>query len=254
MAEKIAIQAADETARKEVGKRLRAARALKGLEQIELGEAADVDPSNVSRWEMGKRAISEDGLAKVARVLDVDPRWILEGVGAGPVGLPSEPNTHRKVEPSAEIADTSPSAVTAGEVEAKVRSGDLAIVPVLGTGGGQMDWCPVRAVDLKAHGLGSGSVAAVRVPDDSMYGTPTHLKRGDIVIVDTTTTAARTEALYAVDVEGVITIRRIEPQFGGGLKLVRDRDRKEQDLPPERARDLRVWGRVLYAAVKAIDG
>lgn len=61
-----------DVARKELGKRIRELRKLKGLTQEELGEKADLSYQFVGEVERGKVNISFDSLLKIARALEID--------------------------------------------------------------------------------------------------------------------------------------------------------------------------------------
>lgn len=50
-------------------KKLKQARAQTSLTQAQLGEAAGVEPSTVSRWESGKDAPDDDRLPRIAKAL-----------------------------------------------------------------------------------------------------------------------------------------------------------------------------------------
>ena len=56
---------------------IREARRKRGLTQAELAEAIHVDQSTVSAWEAGKKIPRSDRLARLARVLGIDPKALL---------------------------------------------------------------------------------------------------------------------------------------------------------------------------------
>jgi len=68
------------------GKALRLARAIAGLQQKELAEIADLDPSHISLIEKGKRKPSVGTLGKLARALQI-PEHLMVLLAAEPQDL-----------------------------------------------------------------------------------------------------------------------------------------------------------------------
>jgi transcriptional regulator with XRE-family HTH domain len=56
---------------KEIGKRIKKARCLKGMTQFELAESTGLCDTYISRIERGIRNASLESLAKISRILDV---------------------------------------------------------------------------------------------------------------------------------------------------------------------------------------
>lgn len=67
------------------GRRIKQARETAGLEQVDLSIALDMDcnvnmdASVISRVETQQRLVKDYELDAIARVLDVDPVWLLRG-------------------------------------------------------------------------------------------------------------------------------------------------------------------------------
>ena len=68
------------------GKALRIARAISGLQQKELAQLADIDPSHISLMEMGKRKPSIGTVQKLAKALQI-PDHLLTLLAAEPDDL-----------------------------------------------------------------------------------------------------------------------------------------------------------------------
>lgn len=60
----------------DTGRRLRALREARGLTQIQLAELCGIDNKTISRAENGRRAISVDQVARLARAMNI-PSWRL---------------------------------------------------------------------------------------------------------------------------------------------------------------------------------
>jgi transcriptional regulator with XRE-family HTH domain len=67
----------DETTENIFGRRLRAARNERGLEQQQLAERAGLPPSSISHFEKGARKPSFDNLRNLAKSLDVTTEYLL---------------------------------------------------------------------------------------------------------------------------------------------------------------------------------
>jgi transcriptional regulator with XRE-family HTH domain len=67
----------DETTENIFGRRLRAARNERGLEQQQLAERAGLPPSSISHFEKGARKPSFDNLRNLAKSLDVTTDYLL---------------------------------------------------------------------------------------------------------------------------------------------------------------------------------
>lgn len=67
------------------GSRIKQARELRGLDQADLAAAlclesrAKLDQSDVSEIERGVRGVKDFELDAIARILDVNPTWLLRG-------------------------------------------------------------------------------------------------------------------------------------------------------------------------------
>lgn len=73
------------------GSRLKEVRKARGLTAVALGEMAGVSNSGISRWETGgRKSPGAAEVAKLARALGVNERWLLTGEGPkepGPIAL-----------------------------------------------------------------------------------------------------------------------------------------------------------------------
>lgn len=69
-----------------VAQRLRDARKKRGMTQIELAEAVGLRQGTISFIEVGKTT-EPSNILKIAKVLKVDPYWLLSGDSPKPAGL-----------------------------------------------------------------------------------------------------------------------------------------------------------------------
>ncbi|WP_343069745.1 helix-turn-helix transcriptional regulator [Paracoccus amoyensis] len=66
-----------------LGDRLMAAREAAGFSLEQLAERLELSSVTVEEWEADQSAPSDDGLGRIARLLDVSAGWLLDGEGAG---------------------------------------------------------------------------------------------------------------------------------------------------------------------------
>lgn len=72
----------DREQRRALGRRVRAARVLAGLSQIELAEAAGMDRTGVSNVELGKRGLESTELWNIAEATGQTVGWFFEEFAA----------------------------------------------------------------------------------------------------------------------------------------------------------------------------
>ena len=65
---------------KEIGKRVKKARCLKGMTQFELAESTNLCDTYISRIERGVRNASLESLAKISHILDVSLDYLAFGL------------------------------------------------------------------------------------------------------------------------------------------------------------------------------
>lgn len=66
-----------------LGDRLTAAREAAGFTVEQLAERLDLGGVTIEEWEADQSAPTDDGLGRVAKMLDVSVGWLLNGEGAG---------------------------------------------------------------------------------------------------------------------------------------------------------------------------
>ena len=67
--------------KKQIGKRLKAIRELKGLSQTELGESLGIQYQHVSKYERGGSVPTWENLIKMIELYEVNINWLLTGRG-----------------------------------------------------------------------------------------------------------------------------------------------------------------------------
>ena len=73
---------------KQMGRRIKAARTLRGVTQVEMSGELGITQGTYSQYEHGTVTIGADKLALICAILDVDADWLLgtpHGQGRGPM-------------------------------------------------------------------------------------------------------------------------------------------------------------------------
>ena len=209
--------------------------------------------STLSRYERGERAPDVDFLTALAVRRRISSDWVLFG------RLPSQLRDGDVFQPLAAHSER-----VAEEAKVQYASADLVFVKQYGVevGGGRGVIAEYeRVVAVRAF---SGSwikaefdaeaddLFIVTVRGDSMAGVVNH---GDIILVDRRDTAATTEDVYVVRVDGQAFIKNLQRLPGGIIKVWSENERvagpfevKEDDIGA--GTDFEILGRVLWRGGK----
>ena len=113
-------------------------------------------------------------------------------------------------------------------VESEQQTGKLAF---------RKDW-------LRDKGLKIKNLAIITAVGDSMEPT---LSDGDIMLVDTSVDRIIDGAIYIVQADHHLLVKRIQQNLDGSLIIISDNQRyKEQTISPEQAKDVKIAGRVKW--------
>lgn len=193
--------------------------------QTEFGRlAGGVSKSSVMQWEKGVTKPSWDSLHALRRNKKVNPQWVLSG--KEPMFLPS---SEEDIAPP--IATAPPGAIVVAWENLNDLPKDAYVhVPhydvELSAGDGTQwvehaDNSPLvfRAKWFAGRGLKPENCRALYVSGDSMQP---ELKDGDTVLIDTSSTTIRDDAVYALVYFDKLYIKRLFLLPGGGVELRSD--------------------------------
>ncbi len=95
-------------------------------------------------------------------------------------------------------------------------------------------------------GVRGEDLATVDATGDSMEPT---IRDGDLLLIDTTNSEIRDGRIYVINIDGFLSVKRLQVQFGGKIALVSDNTRyAPQIVSPSEREPLRIVGRVVYQA------
>ena len=231
--------------------KIRELRESKGLTQEQLAEKAEINPVQLSKYERGLNTPGSKTLSKLAKALDVTMDELSEGEEK--VVTPMMKGLHGS------FMSTATSNCNAGETSKPVES-EFVLVPrynVSGScGGGALveneeivDYLSFRREWIKnSLRIGEKSLAVINVKGDSMEP---RLRDGDLVLLDTSTKHVECNAIYALQFNGGLSIKRVQRFMSGALEIISDnKTYKTEMIPPEQANSVRVVGRVVWAGGK----
>lgn len=96
--------------------------------------------------------------------------------------------------------------------------------------------------------VGEKDLCVISVKGDSMEP---RLKDGDVVLLDTSTKHIEDNAIYALQFNGGLSIKRVQRFMSGALEIISDNKLyKAEMIPPEQSGNVRVVGRVVWAGGK----
>lgn len=219
------------------GERLRWARKLRGLTQEQLAVQSGVPQGTISKAEREKQ-LSSKSTPQLAKALRVNAMWLATG------------------DPDLAPKETAAMTALANPIEDTVRF--KLLTATLGMGPGvpaeinhDEQVCEIETTRqwVNARLSKATSMANIRIVTglgDSMKPT---IGDGDAVFVDTGTTRADVDAVYALEHNGELFLKRVQRLPGGRIKLISD-NRSVYDPVVVEFKDVpefRVIGRVIGA-------
>lgn len=97
---------------------------------------------------------------------------------------------------------------------------------------------------LKQKGLQVSKCALIKAKGDSMEPT---IHDGDLLLVDRSIDAIKDDAIYIVQTDHHLIVKRIQQSLDGSLTIISDNKRyKEKEIGPEQAKDIKIAGRVRW--------
>lgn len=209
------------------------------LKQTELAEVLGVPLHRVKSLTSGKvQKLDRDEIKALVEKLHLNGHWLATGEG--------EMFQTSKTASSAEPSVASPSApdgfilVPHYEVQASAGNGSLVhseqIVDYLAF---KADW--VR----NTLGVAQKDLALISVKGDSMEP---ELSNEDLILVDMRKNHVEDNAIYVLQLNGSLLVKRIQHKLDGSLHVMSDNPRYESEVvSAERAPELHVLGRVVWS-------
>ena len=210
-----------------LGERLRELRGA--LTQVEMAEKLGAHKNTLAAWERDERLPDAGALIKLLELFPkLNPNWLLMGRGTREVSQPVDVGYVKA--PCHQVE-------SGADREALVVSEQVVDYVSF-----RMDW--LQGV----LGLSPKTFTVIEVKGDSMRPT---LGDGDIVVVDLQTTRIEDNAIYVIQFNGSLLVKRIQRKLDGSVVIRNDNPLYEPEiLSSAQADDLNVFGRVVWMGMK----
>jgi phage repressor protein C with HTH and peptisase S24 domain len=220
-----------------INKRITFSRKSKCFTQKILAEKLNISLPTMNHYETGKRIPGSDLLARLAKVVECDPGWLLTGEGAAQKNKKSS-------ESSPDPAMEGFILVPRYNIEASAGGGSIVrseqIVDHLAF---KKDWV------YKELGTDPKNLLLVHSMGDSMEPT---IRSGDLLLVDRNKSQIKGDGIYLINLDDGLMVKRVEWLLGGSVVVRGDNTvvSKEQTLSSTDLEKLHILGRVVWVGSK----
>lgn len=223
-----------------INKRIIESRKSKGFTQKYLAEKLSISLPTMNHYETGKRIPGSDFLARLAKVVECNPGWLLSGEGEMQIKeeycYPSPRASHSNMEGfvlvpryNIEASDEGGSAINSEQIVDHLAFKEDWVHKELGTNPKNL---------LLVHSLG-----------DSMEPT---IRSGDLLLVDRSKSQVKGEGIYLINLDDGLMVKRVEWLLDGSVVIRGDNTlvSREQILPSKDLEKLHILGRVVWMGSK----
>jgi len=232
---------------KHFGARIKLIRKSRGETQDFFGALIGVTKSTVSAYENGDVFPPFNVLNKIIEISNTSFEWLF--TGKEPTATPSEKT--RGAEPRQAVSEAFSHY---GSPEDLLK--DYVMVPryevAASAGGGAIvqseqivDYLMFNTMWVKnTLGVNPSRLALISVVGDSM--TPTY-NDGDLILVDTASGQPKSDAVYVIQHDSCLWVKRLHFHFDGSVAVISDNPRyPEQSITGEALERLQIVGRVMW--------
>lgn len=244
-----------------IGARLKQWREYKNLKQDEASSLLRVPFSTFQKYEMD---IRKPGAEAIEAFVDagINANWLLKGEGDMLLNGDKAQHPQRSGLDVFDVEERKPAYLGHSQQAYNDRMGmsaanldDFALVPFYdveaSAGHGshvdleaQKSEMAFRKNWLNQRGLQISKCVLIKARGDSMEPTIFH---GDILLVDTSIESIKDDAIYIVQSDHHLIVKRIQQSLDGSLTIISDNKRyKEQTVSPEQAKEIKIAGRVRW--------
>lgn len=220
-----------------LNKRIIKLRKSKGFTQKRLAEKLSISVPTMNHYETGKRVPGSDLLARLAKVLECNPGWLLIGEGEMQIHDGTSPrSTHTSMGDfvlvpryNIETSDKEGSSISSEQIV-----DHLAF---------KADWVH-KELDTKPENL-----ILVHSIGDTMEPT---IRSGDLILIDRSQSQVKSEGIYLINLEDGLMVKRVEWLLDDSVVIRGDNKlvSREQILPSKELEKLHILGRVVWVGSK----
>jgi len=226
-----------------IGDRLKQWRGAKNLKQDEASALLGIPFSTYQKYEMNNRSPGTDAMEKFAKA-GINTNWLLTGEGEVMIGgdkVQQQPGRYQAHNDRMSISQAKTdefAMLPFYDVEASAGHGSLVDQEL------QTSQMAFRKDWLSQRGLQISKCKLIKARGDSMEPTIYH---GDLLLVDTSIESIKDDAIYIVQSDHHLIVKRIQQALDGSLTIISDNKRyKDQSVSPEQAKNIKIAGRVRW--------
>lgn len=223
-----------------LAERLVQVRKTRGMSQKQIAAWVSVNEKTWQHYEAGS---TEPKVSSLRRLADMgfDLNWIITGKKKE-LTFHGDPETAVSAAGRDVVAElmkqTGYVLVPSYDIEASAGGG---LVPVSEEVG---DLLAFREGWLRELGLTPGKAATVEARGDSMEPT---IRNGDLLLVDMSVNRLIDDAIYLLERDGGVTVKRVQRRFDGSIVIISDNAHYESEhLSADEATSIRISGRVCW--------
>ncbi len=243
-----------------IGARLKQWRLYKHLKQDEASSLFGIPFSTYQKYEMDISKPGADAMEALYRA-GINTNWLLTGEGEmllnGSKAQEQQGHYHLRslaLEDEVSLEDSEQAYNDSLDIISDIPD-DFVLMPVYDTqppaghanpeeSGPQTGHLAFRRHWLRAKGLNVKDLAIITAQGDSMEPT---ISNGDIMLVDTSIDKIIDDALYIVQIDHHLIVKRIQQVPDGTLIIISDNSKyKEQIIGPEQAKGIKIAGQVKW--------
>jgi len=174
---------------------------------------------------------------KIAEVAKVDLKWLIAGTGSKEIRPPEDAFEGGALDIRGRIVNEI-AFIPRLDVQASAGLGSLVV---------SEDTVDILAFNrnwLRERSINAAAARVLDVKGDSMEPT---IRDGDILVVDTSISQVRDNAIYVIIYAGNVLAKRVHLKRDGSLTLISDNERyPREDVPIAEVPDLHIAGRVMW--------
>lgn len=215
-----------------INKRITESRKTKGFTQKYLAGKLNISLPTMNHYETGKRVPGSDFLARLAKIVECNPGWLLSGEGDMQSGYP--PPSHSTLEGFVLVPRYNIEAFGGSVVQSEQIVDHLAF---------KTDWVH-KELDTDPKNL-----LLVHSVGDSMEPT---IRSGDLLLVDRNKSRMHRDGIYLFHLDDGLMVKRIEWLLDGSVVIRGDNAvvSREQVLATTDLEKLHILGRVVWVGSK----
>jgi len=220
-----------------INNRITISRKSKGFTQKYLAEKLNISVPTMNHYETGKRIPSSEFLARLAKMVECDPGWLLSGEGKMQI---KEEHCYPP------MLSTLEGFVLVPRYNISASAGGGSIVhseQIVDHLAFKADWV------YKELGTDPKNLILVHSIGDSMEPT---IRAGDLLLVDRSKSRVKGEGIYLINLDNGLMVKRIEWLLDGSAVIRGDNPvaSREQVLTSSDLENLQLLGRVVWIGSK----